>query len=159
MHTFLNSRKVAEKIGDEGRFQESIDNIWTFRHETQPLQIVSRCDRSHSPHQRVVGTFWSELVTSKQSFWVSLSLAPRVRSLITKTKLFQGDTWITPRSLVHLTSALVRSCLIHGREAFITTADSLWLDLERVELAAVKVTLGLPKIMTFINDLVYQEVG
>ena len=37
------------------------------------------------------------------------------------------------------------------------TTDTLWLDLERAELAAFRVTLGLPRYA--INDLVYQEVG
>ena len=35
--------------------------------------------------------------------------------------------------------------------------DSLWLDLERAELAALKVALGLPRYA--VNDLVYQDVG
>ena len=94
----------------------------------------------------------------------SLTWTPHVRSLITKArratsmiKLLKGETRVTPRSLVHLTRALVRSRLTYGHEAFITATDSLWLDLERAELAALKAALGLPRYA--INDLVYQEVG
>ena len=94
----------------------------------------------------------------------SLTWMSHVRSLITKArratsmiKLLKGETWVTPRSLVHLTRALVRSCLTYGHEAFITATDSLCLDLKRAELAAVKAALGLPRYV--INDLVYQEVG
>ena len=93
----------------------------------------------------------------------SLSWMARIRSLITKArrttsmiKLLKGETWVTPKSLVHLTRALVRSCLTYGHEAFITATDSHWLDLERAELAALKAALGLPRYA--INDLVYQEV-
>ena len=49
------------------------------------------------------------------------------------------------------------TCLTDGHEAFITTSDSLWLDLEWVELLALKVALGLPRYA--INNLVYQEAG
>ena len=76
---------------------------------------------------------------------------------ISVIKLLKGETWVTPRSLVHLTRALVRSRLTYGHEAFITSTDSLWLDLELAELAALKAALGLPRYA--INDLVYQEVG
>ena len=42
---------------------------------------------------------------------------------------FKGETWVTLRSLVHPTYALVRSRLTYGHEAFITTTDTLWMDL------------------------------
>ena len=95
----------------------------------------------------------------------SLSWTPHVRSLITKArratsmiKLLTEEAWLTPRSLVHLTRAraLVRLRLTYGHEAFITATDSLWLDLERAELAALKAALGLPSYP--VNDLVYKEV-
>ena len=81
-----------------------------------------------------------------------LTWMPHVRSLITRArratsmiKLLKGETWVTPRSLVHLTRALVRFRLTDGHEAFITTTYSLWLDLDRAELTAHKVVLGLPQ--------------
>ena len=94
----------------------------------------------------------------------SLTWMPHVRSLITKArratsmiKILKGETWVTPRSLEHVTGALVQSRLTYGHEAFISATDSLWLDLERAELAVLKAALGLPRYS--INDLVYQEVG
>ena len=75
------------------------------------------------------GDFWvriggSVVQPSKQAKFLdvtitqSLSWMPHVRSLITKArratsmiKLLKGETWVTPRSLVHMTRALVRSSL------------------------------------------------
>lgn len=94
----------------------------------------------------------------------SLTWGPHIRKLITKAmrganlvKLLSKETWVTPKSLVNLTRALVRSRLMYGCEAFLNACDSHWLELERVELAALKASLGLPK--GAVNDLVYQEVG
>ena len=136
--------------------------------EKTVLLVFTRDVQSH-------GDFWVRIggnvvQPSKQAKFLgvtitqSLSWMPHVRNLITKArratfmiKLLKGETWVTPRSLVHLTRALVRSRLTYGHEAFITTTDSLWLDLDRGELAALKAALGLPRYA--INDLVYQEVG
>ena len=116
------------------------------------------------------GNFWVRIggnvvQPSKQAKFLrvtitqSLSWMPHVRSLITKArratsmiKLLKGETWVTPRSLVHLTRALVQSRLTYGQEAFITATDSLWLDLKQ----ALKAALRLPRYA--VNDLVYQEV-
>ena len=68
----------------------------------------------------------------------------------------QGNVGYTQKP-GNLTKALVWSHLTDGHEAFITTTDSLWLDLEWAELLALKVALGLPRCA--INNLVYQEVG
>ena len=53
--------------------------------------------------------------------------------------------------------ALYRSRLLYGHEAFFTASPTWLLSLERVELAALKVALGLSK--GAVNDLVYQELG
>ena len=75
------------------------------------------------------GDFWARIggnvvQQSKQAKFLgvtitqSLSWMLHIRSLITKArratsmiKLLKGETWVTPRSLVHLTRALVRSRL------------------------------------------------
>ena len=158
------------------RFRQSIDRIQTYMKsngfelsaEKTVLMVFTRDVQSR-------GDFWVRIggnvvQPSKQAKFLgvtitqSLTWTPHVRSLITKArratsmiKLLKGETWVTPRSLVHLTRALVRSRLTYGHEAFITATDSLWLDLERAELAALKAALGLPRYA--INDLVYQEVG
>ena len=69
----------------------------------------------------------------------SLTWMPHVRNFITKArratsmiKLLKGEIWVTPRSLLHLANALVRSRLTYGHEAFITITDSLWLDLNEL---------------------------
>ena len=94
----------------------------------------------------------------------SLSWRAHTKRLITKArratsliKLLKGETWATPKSLIHLTGALVRSRLTYGQEAYFTITDNEWLDLERAELAALKMSLGVPRHA--VNDLVYQEVG
>ena len=94
----------------------------------------------------------------------NLTWGPHIRNLTTKAmrganlvKLLTKETWVTPRSLVNLTRALVRSRLMYGSEAFLNISDGQWLVLERVELAALKASLGLPR--GAVNDLVYQEVG
>ena len=63
----------------------------------------------------------------------------------------------SPLTLVHLTTALVRSRLTYGCEVFQTQSDTDWNHLEVVELAALKVALNVNK--GAINDLVYQECG
>ena len=50
----------------------------------------------------------------------------------------------------------MRSRLTYGHEAF-TAPRGKMLQLERVEMQAVKIELGLNR--GAINDLVYQEVG
>ena len=94
----------------------------------------------------------------------SLSWRAHTKRLITKArratsliKLLRGETWATPRSLIHLTGALVRSRLTYGEGAYFTITDNEWLDLERAELAALKMSLGVPRYA--VNDLVYQEAG
>jgi hypothetical protein len=71
--------------------------------------------------------------------------------------LLCGVTWVTPRSLIHLTQALVRSRLSYGHEATFTKTENQWLALERIELSAIKAALGVS--MYAINDLVYQNIG
>ena len=71
-------------------------------------------------------------------------------------KLLKGETWAAPRSPVHLTNALVGSRLSYGHEAFITTTDSLWMDLEQAELAALKEALDcrdMPSMISFTSKL------
>ena len=85
------------------------------------------------------------------TFEQSLSWKAHVKSLITKArratsliKLLRGETWTTPRNLIHLTGALVRSRLTYGQEVYFTISDQEWLGLERAELAALKMSLGVP---------------
>ena len=154
------------------RFRQSIDRI----------QIYMKSNGFELSSEKTVLMVFTRDVQSRGDFWVrtggnvvqpskqakflgvtitqSLSWKPHVRNLITKARratsmitLLKGETWVTPRSLIHLTRALVRSRLTYGHEAFITATDSLWLDLERAELAALKAALGLPRYA--IGDLVY----
>jgi hypothetical protein len=72
-------------------------------------------------------------------------------------RMLSREEWVTPHSLVILALALVRSRLMYGIEACLTMSDSLWLQLERAELAALKVAIGVSKFA--VNDLTYQEIG
>jgi ribonuclease HI/exonuclease III len=94
----------------------------------------------------------------------NLTWGTHIRSLQTKArrgvaliKALAGMTWVTPQNLVHLTGALVRSRLTYGQEAFPTAPRGEMVLLERVEMQALKLALGLNR--GAINDLVYQEVG
>jgi ribonuclease HI/exonuclease III len=94
----------------------------------------------------------------------NLSWDPHIQHLISKArrgvsviKLLCGVTWVTKKSLIHLTQALVRSRLCYGHEATFTKTDNQWLCLERIELRALKAALGVS--IYSINDLVYQNVG
>jgi exonuclease III/ribonuclease HI len=94
----------------------------------------------------------------------NLSWEPHIQHLITKArkgvsliKLLCGVTWVTQKSLIHLTQALVRSRLCYGHEATFTKSDTQWLALERIELRAIKAALGVS--LYAINDLVYQNIG
>ena len=146
------------------RFRQSVDHIQTYMKsngfelsaEKTVLMVFTREVQSR-------GDFWvriggNVLQPSKQAKFLgvtitqSLTWMPHFRSLITKArratsmiKLLKGETWVTPKSLVHLTRALVRSRLTYGHGAFITATDSLWLDLDRAVLAALKAALGLPR--------------
>ena len=148
------------------RFRQSIDHIQTYMKsngfklsaEKTVLMVFTRDVQSRGDLRVRIGGNVVQLSKHAKFLDVtitqSLTWMPHVRSFITKDK---GETWVTPKSLVHLTRALVRSRLTYGHEAFITATDSLWLDFDRVELAALKAALGLPRYA--INDLVYQEVG
>ena len=65
------------------------------------------------------------------TFEQSLSWKAHVKSFITKArratstiKLLRGETWATPRSIIHLTGALVRSRLTYGQEAYCAISDT-----------------------------------
>ena len=99
--------------------------------EKTVLMVFTRDVQSH-------GDFWVRIggnvvQPSKQAKFLgvtitqSLTWMSHVRSLITKArratsmiKLLKGETWVTPRSLVHLTRALVWLRLTCGHDAFIT---------------------------------------
>ena len=153
------------------RFRQSMDHIRTYMKSNgfelsaeKTVHMVFTRD-AHSS-----GDFWVRIggnvvqpykqakyldVTITQS--LSWMLNVRSRRATSMIKLLKGETWFTPRSLVHLTRALVWSRLTYGHGAFITASHSLWLDLERAELAVLKAALGLPRYT--VIDLVYQEVG
>ena len=84
-------------------------------------------------------------------------LVSKARRGVSLIKCLCGTTWVTPKSLVHLTHALVRARLTYGNEVTFTQTDNQWLVLERIELRALKAALGVS--LRAINDLVYQEVG
>jgi ribonuclease HI len=94
----------------------------------------------------------------------NLKWGPHIKHLISKArkgvsiiKLLCGMTWVSPKSLIHLTNALVRSRLVYGNEATFCKRESQWLALERIELRALKAALNVP--LYAINDLVYQIAG
>jgi ribonuclease HI len=94
----------------------------------------------------------------------NLSWDPHIQHLVSKArkgvsviKLLCGVTWVTPKSLIHLTQALVRSRLCYGHEATFTKTENQWLTLERIELRAIKAALGVSSYA--VNDLVYQNIG
>ena len=98
------------------------------------------------------------------TFERNLSWKAQVKSHITKARhaisivtLLRGETWVTPKSTIHLTGALVPFHLMYEHEAYCTISDKQWLDLERAEMAALKAALGLQ--IYALNDLIYQEVG
>ena len=132
------------------RFRQFIDHIQTYiKSSGFELSAEKTVLMVFTGDVQGRGDFWVQIggnvvQPSKQAKFLgvtipqSLTWMPHVRSLITKArratsmiKLLKGETWVTPRSLVHLTRALVRSHLTYGHEAFITATDSLWLDLEQ----------------------------
>ena len=85
---------------------------------------------------------------------VVVAKASRAVNLI---RMISREDWVTPHSLITLTTSLVRSRLAYGLEACLTMTDSQWLQLERSELAALKTALGISRFA--INNLTYQEAG
>ena len=85
------------------------------------------------------------------------SLRAKAMRAVNAIKMLTGESWITPKSLVHLTSALVRSRLTYGCEAFVTLMDTEWAELERAERVALRLAVGAGQNAR--NELIYQEVG
>nr|KAG5695960.1 hypothetical protein BaRGS_017541 [Batillaria attramentaria] len=85
------------------------------------------------------------------------NLTAKASRSVNLIKILSAERWATPRSLIHLTNALVRSRLTYGCEAFFALSKTEYLKLERVELAALKTAIGARKSAR--NDLVYQEAG
>ena len=157
-------------------YQECIDRVQEYMRlngfelsaEKTTLMAFTRQAQTRGDYSIRVGD--KVIKPSKEVRFLGVTLEQTLRwtvhpkNLITKArrataliKLLKGETWVTPRSLIHLTNALVRSRLMYGLEACHTLAESQWKELEQAELAALKVALGLPKYA--VNDLVYQEAG
>lgn len=85
------------------------------------------------------------------------SLIVKARRSVNLIKVLKSQTWAAGKALVHLVKALVRSRLTYGQEAYFSMPQSLWNKLERLELSALKLALGVPK--GAINCLAYQEAG
>lgn len=84
-------------------------------------------------------------------------LIKKARKGVSVVKKLCGKTWATPKSLLHVTNALVRSRLTYGHQVFFTQSKSQWLELERIELRALKAALGVS--LRAVNNLVYQQAG
>jgi ribonuclease HI len=115
--------------------------------------IINGCQITHSISTKFLGVILhQDLLWNSHTKYI-LSKARRGVSVI---KSLCHTSWITPKSLLHLTHALVRSRLMYGHEVSFTKSDSDWLSLERIELRALKAILGVP--IYAVNDLVYQLV-
>jgi ribonuclease HI len=115
---------------------------------------INNCTINHSITTKFLG-----VVIHHDLLWHSHTkhLISKARRGVSAIKTLCGTTWVTPKSLLHLTHALVRSRLTYGHEASFTKTDSDWLALERIELRALKAVLGVP--IYAVNDLVYQLVN
>ena len=107
-----------------------------------------------SPSVRFLGVTLSACLGWGEHLTNQITKARRSVNLI---KFLSGQTWVTPKSMVMVAHALVRSRLTYGQEAYFTAADRWWARLEATEMSALKVALGTCK--SAVNDLVYQECG
>ena len=72
-------------------------------------------------------------------------------------KLLSYQDWATPRSLLLIARALVRSQLLYGHPVTFTAPGYQWTSLKATDCQAVKIALGLPRSAN--NTLTYQEAG
>jgi ribonuclease HI len=86
-----------------------------------------------------------------------LQLITKARKGVNVIRRLSGATHVTPRALVHVTQALVRSRLMYGHIVYHTQEKTHWEAMERVELAALKVALGVNRAAD--SRLVYQEAN
>jgi ribonuclease HI len=158
------------------RYQECIDSIQEYMGcngfqlapEKTALVVFSRTKLAKQNVSIQIGDVTVQPSTEAKFLGVTLkedlSFTSHVDNLVTKAmrgvnliKVVSGEDWATPRSLIHLANALVRSRLTYGCESYHAMTHGQWSRLERVEMAALKAALGLPKAA--VNDLVYQEAG
>lgn len=158
------------------RYQDTINSINSYMKnngfelsaEKTSLMVFTRKFKSRKDFYIIIN---NEKITSSVTakflgviLHQNLCWEPHIKRLISKArkgvsviKLLCGVTWITKRSLIHLTEALVRSRLSYGHEATFTKTDNQWLALERIELRALKASLGTT--LYAVNDLIYHNVG
>jgi ribonuclease HI len=158
------------------RYQTTVNSIQIYMHkngfelsaEKTALMVFTRKFKSRKDFYITINNEKITHSTTTKFLGVilhqNLSWEPHVQHLISKArrgvsaiKRLCGVTWITQKSMIHLTQALVRSRLCYGHEATFTQSDSQWLALERIELRALKAALGT--CVYAVNDLVYQNIG
>eukprot|EP00745_Piridium_sociabile_P032507 TRINITY_DN548_c0_g1_i12.p1 TRINITY_DN548_c0_g1~~TRINITY_DN548_c0_g1_i12.p1 ORF type:complete len:1198 (+),score=205.51 TRINITY_DN548_c0_g1_i12:1881-5474(+) len=165
----------AHRVKHMYKFQRNVDAVQSYMHKNgfelsaektvfmvfskkkdQDAYSIRVDDQVLGPSKRVkfLGVTITQNICWQEHIQLLKTKAMRAVGLI---KRLAKETWVTPRSLIHLVGALVRSRLTYGHEVFFTATDSQWTELERVEMAALKRSLGVHRHA--INDLVYQEVG
>nr|KAG5712850.1 hypothetical protein BaRGS_007447 [Batillaria attramentaria] len=159
VQAFLADRRISGYMGLNG-FQLSP--------EKTSLVVFSRTNGAKNAMSIKIGNVTIKPCSEAKFLGVTLNerlrWQPHISNLTAKAarsvnliKILSAGRWATPRSLIHLTNALVRSRLTYGCEAFFALSKAEFLKLERVELAALKTAIGARKGAR--NDLVYQEAG
>nr|KAG5700425.1 hypothetical protein BaRGS_010338 [Batillaria attramentaria] len=158
------------------KFQSCVDDIqgymgqngFQLSPEKTSLVVFSRTNGAKNAMSIQIGNVTIKPCSEAKFLGVTLNerlrWQPHISNLTAKAsrsvnliKILSAERWATPRSLIHLTNALVRSRLTYGCEAFFALSKTEYLKLERVELAALKTAIGARKSAR--NDLVYQEAG
>nr|KAG5696331.1 hypothetical protein BaRGS_027941 [Batillaria attramentaria] len=158
------------------KFQSCVDDIqgymgqngFQLSPEKTSLVVFSRTNGAKNAMSIQIGNVTIKPCSEAKFLGVTLNerlrWQPHISNLTAKAarsvnliKILSAERWATPRSLIHLTNALVRSRLTYGCEAFFALSKAEYLKLERVELAALKTAIGARKSAR--NDLVYQEAG
>nr|KAG5713466.1 hypothetical protein BaRGS_025014 [Batillaria attramentaria] len=158
------------------KFQSCVDDIqgymgqngFQLSPEKTSLVVFSRTNGAKNAMSIQIGNVTVKPCSEAKFLGVTLNerlrWQPHISNLTAKAsrsvnliKILSAERWATPRSLIHLTNALVRSRLTYGCEAFFALSKTEYLKLERVELAALKTAIGARKSAR--NDLVYQEAG
>nr|KAG5702244.1 hypothetical protein BaRGS_030599 [Batillaria attramentaria] len=158
------------------KFQSCVDDIqgymgqngFQLSPEKTSLVVFSRTNGAKNAMSIQIGNVTIKPCSEAKFLGVTLNerlrWQPHISNLTAKAarsvnliKILSAERWATPRSLIHLTNALVRSRLTYGCEAFFALSKAEYLKLERVKLAALKTAIVARKSAR--NDLVYQEAG
>ena len=84
-------------------------------------------------------------------------LITKARRSLNVVKILSYQSWASPKSVLHVARALVRSRLMYGHQVTFTATDSQWAQLQATDAMAIKAALNIP--WSANTCLVYQEAG